>query len=240
MDGFVLVLAIIIFSVFRNFIAETKKRSRDLPDRFDTSAEQEESRERALDALRQWEAKQRRIQAQVLEGERANPESVRIRRPGEHRTDVRLTSTRRAEQPFVQRQARPFALDDTREAEQTRRESYDAIREMLAGKTERPAPPVRYEPEETRMPATRPQAAPSRIEQRTPAPRPRVRGTIRRRAEAKKSTRDPSAAPPERDVRAPAGLARLEGLPPVARGFLYAELLGTPIALRSGEPADRD
>jgi len=240
-DGFVLILAIIVFSVFRNFIAETKKRNRDLPSSFDTSAEHKEAQERALAALREWEAKQSRIRAEVVEGERENRDSVRIRRPGEHRTDVRLPSTRRAEQPFVQRKARPFALDDTRDAEQTRREAYDAIRELLAGKTGRPAAPVPHEPEDTR-PADRPQAAPTRIERRTPTRRPRVQGTVRRRAEAeaKEPQRDRSQIPPETEMRAPAGLTRLDSLPPVARGFIYAELLGTPIALRGVEPADRD
>ncbi|MGW8284038.1 MAG: hypothetical protein ACWGON_12125, partial [Gemmatimonadota bacterium] len=77
---------------------------------------------------------------------------------------------------------------------------------------------------------------------RTPTRRPRVQGTVRRRAdaEAEDPKRDRSTEPPERDMRAPAGLARLESLPPVARGFIFAELLGTPIALREVEPADRD
>ncbi|MCL7991608.1 MAG: hypothetical protein M8840_10740, partial [marine benthic group bacterium] len=61
MDPFVLILAIIVFSVFKNVIQEAKKKEgkKSLPDVFDTIAEHDESQDRALEALRRWEARQR-------------------------------------------------------------------------------------------------------------------------------------------------------------------------------------
>ena len=70
MDGFVLILAIIVFSVFKNVIQEAKKKEgkKSLPDVFDTMAEHDESQDRALEALR------RRPQADQIDARRHGPD----------------------------------------------------------------------------------------------------------------------------------------------------------------------
>lgn len=241
MDGFVLILAIVVFSVFRNVIAEAKKKgNKQGPGSFDTSAEHDEAQERALDALRQWEARQRALQAGGGDAEPPKREAVRISRPGEHRTDVRLPAARRIDQRVTRRRARPFDPAESDGAEQTRREAYDAIRDLLAGKTERPASSAPTRPVPSRVPAPKQSAEPTRIRERTPSLRPRVQGTVRRQA----TTDEP--APRQREDRrdqgraAPASLDRFDSLPPVARGIVYAELLGKPVALRRPEEGGGD
>jgi hypothetical protein len=240
-DGFVLILAIIVFSVFRNFITEAKKKADESsPGSFEPSAEQDEAQEQALDALRQWQAKQRSLQAGGGEMDPPGRESVRIPRPGEHRTDVRLPAPSRTQQPVVHRRERLFELAEPTGAEQTRREAYDAIRELLAGKTVRPPPPVRTlpDPGQARAPskvlAPSPSAAPKRVRDRTSMirSRPRIQGTVRRRDEAEEPVLRPREDRRARRRAAPAGLGRLDSLPPLARGIVYAELLGKPVAFR--------
>ena len=247
-DGFVLILAIIVFSVFRNFISEAKKKGvkPDDPASFDTSAEHDEAQDRALDALRQWEAKQRAIQAGSGDPDPPGREPVRIPRPGEHRTDVRLPAPRRTQQPAVRRGRSPFEPAEPTGAEQARREAYDAIRDLLSGKTQRPSPPVQKQPDQSSAPAGRPVSAPSRV----PAPRPsvaqtrnrdrtsmfrarpRIQGTVRRGDEPEAPVLQPREDRRDQDRAVPAGLDRLDSLPPVARGIVYAELLGKPVAFR--------
>lgn len=226
MDGFVLILAIIVFSVFRNVVAEAKKKQdrNSLPDVLDTIAEHDEAQDRALEALREWEARQRALRAG--------------REDDEHRTDVRLPARKRQQQPTAGPQPRPFELARSQSAEQTRREAYDSIRELLGGKTDRPASQVPSRNEHTgeSVPAPRPPAAPTRIRDRASTLRPRIRGTVQRSTE----TTQPTPRPTERRQRsseaAPAGLGRLDSLPPIARGILYAELLGKPVGFR--EPGE--
>ena len=247
MDGFVLILAIIVFSVFRNFITEAKKKADESsPGSFEPSAEQDEAQEQALDALRQWQAKQRSLQAGGGEMDPPGRESVRIPRPGEHRTDVRLPAPSRTQQPVVHRKERLFELAEPTGAEQTRREAYDAIRELLAGKTVRPSPPVRTLPDPgqarapsevpapSKVPAPSPSAAPARDRDRTSMVRSRskIQGTVRRRDEAEEPVLRPREDRRARRRAAPAGLGRLDSLPPLARGIVYAELLGKPVAFR--------
>lgn len=224
-DGFVLILAIIVFSVFRNFITEAKKKGvkPDDPDSFDTSAEHGEAQDRALDALRQWEAKQRAIQAGS-----GDP------------------APRRTQQPAVRRGARPFEPAEPTGAEQARREAYNAIRDLLSGKTQRPSLPVQKQPDQgsvlarrreqapSQVPAQRPSAAPARTRDRTPAlrARSRIQGTIRRQDEPEESVLQPREDRRDQDRAVPARLDRLDSLPPVARGIVYAELLGKPVAFR--------
>lgn len=240
MDGFVLILAIIVFSVFRNVVAEAKKKQdrNSLPDVLDTIAEHDEAQDRALEALREWEARQRALRAGREDDDPARREAVRIPRPGEHRTDVRLPARKRQQQPTAGPQPRPFELARSQSAEQTRREAYDSIRELLGGKTDRPASQVPSRNEHTgeSVPAPRPPAAPTRIRDRASTLRPRIRGTVQRSTE----TTQPTPRPTERRQRsseaAPAGLGRLDSLPPIARGILYAELLGKPVGFR--EPGE--
>ncbi len=241
-DGFVLILAIIVFSVFRNFITEAKKKGvkPDDPDSFETSAEHDDPQDRALDALRQWEAKQRALQAGGGDPDPPRREPVRIPHPGEHRTDVRLPAPKRMQQSAGRRGARLFGPAESTGAEQTRREAYDAIRELLAGKTQRPSPPVRTVPDSSQMPAGRqvpassPSAVPARLRDRTPAlrARSRIQATIRRRDEPEESVLQPREDRRDQDRVVPARLDRLDSLPPVARGMVYAELLGKPVAFR--------
>ncbi len=233
MDGFVLILAIVVFSVFRNVITEAKKKGNKRgPVSFDTSAEHDEAQERALDALRQWEARQRAVQAGGGDAQPPNREAVRIRRPGEHRTDVRLSAASRTEQPATPRRAGPFDLAQSDGAEQTRREAYDAIRDLLAGKTQRPASSAPTRPAPSRVPAPRQSAEPTRIRERTPSIRPRVQGTVRRREEPDKPAPEPREDRRDQGRSAPGRLDRLDSLPAVARGIMYAELLGKPVAFR--------
>ncbi len=224
MDGFVLILAIIVFSVFRNVVSEAKKKQNRMPDVLDTIAEHDEAQDRALEALREWEARQRALRAG--------------REDDEHRTDVRLPARKRQQQPAAGPQPRPSELTRSQSAEHTRREAYDAIRELLGGKTDRPASQVPSRDEHTAetLPGPRPPAAPTRIRDRASTLRPRIRGTVQRSTE----TTQPTPRQTERRQRsseaAPAGLGRLDSLPPIARGILYAELLGKPVAFR--EPGE--
>ena len=97
MDGFLIVLAIVLFSVFRNVIQEAQKKGdREDPHGFDTDSDQAEARERALESLRRWEAKQRRLPGadEPRGGEIRAREPTRIPRRGEHRTEVRLPAPR--------------------------------------------------------------------------------------------------------------------------------------------------
>jgi hypothetical protein len=242
-DGFVLILAIIVFSVFRNVISEAKKKQNQesLPDVLDTIAEHDEAQEHALDALRQWEARQRALKAGRGEADPGSRDSVRIPRPGEDRADVRLPASRR-KQSAAGRESRPFELAHSRGPEQTRREAYDAIRELLAGQANRPAPPVpaRTEPTRERGQVPDPSAAPKRIRDRAPASRPRIRGTVQRQTETGEPSVQPAGTRRTSSEAAPAGLGRLESLPPVARGILYAELLGKPVAFRGPGEGGRD
>lgn len=243
MDGFVLILAIIVFSVFRNVIAEAKKKqNRDLPDVLDSIAEHDEAQDRALEALRSWEARQRAVKAGGGTPDPASRDPVRISRPGEHRTEVRLQNPRRQQQPAAGREPRPFEVAQSQGVERTRREAYDAIRELLAGKADRPAPrvPTRTDPSPERMPAASPSKAPTRIRERASALRPRIRGTVQRETELAEPTARAPDTGRESTEAPPAGLGRLESLPPVARGILYAELLGKPVAFRGPAEGGRD
>lgn len=201
MDGFVLILAIVVFSVFRNVMAEAKKKQgrKSLPDVLDTITEHDDAQDRALDALQKWEARQ---------------------------------------QPAAGSQPRPVEVARSQSAEQTRREAYDAIRELLRGKTERPAPqvPARTERTAESVPAERPSAEPTRIRDRVSTYRPQIRGTVQRRTETTQPTPYQTESRATSSEAAPAGLDRLDSLPPIARGILYAELLGKPVAFR--EPGE--
>ena len=241
MDGFVLILAIVVFSVFRNVIAEAKKKgSKPGPGSFDTSAEHDDAQERALDALQQWEARQRALQTGGGDADPPKREEVRIPRPGEDRTDVRLPAARRTEQRATQRRARPFDPAESDGAEQTRREAYDAIRDLLVGKTERPASSAPTRPAPSRVPAPRQSAEPTRIRERTPSLRPRVQGTVRRRDKPDETAPRPREERREQGRKAPARLDRFDSLPPVARGIVYAELLGKPVAFREPRESGGD
>ena len=247
MDGFVLILAIVVFSVFRSVVAEAKKKQdRKLPDVLDSIAEHDEAQDRALDALRQWEARQRAPKAGGGDVDPARRESVRIPRPGEHRTDVGLPAPRRMQRPAAQREARPAESAESPGAEQTRREAYNAIRDLLAGKTQRPPPPAQTRPdriqvpERSREPAQGRPATPTRIQDPTPAPRPRIRGRVQRRDESAEPTSRPRGDRPGQGQAAPAGLERLDALQPVARGIVYAELLGKPVAFRDPQEGRGD
>lgn len=204
MDGFVLILAIVVFSVFRNVMAEAKKKQgrKSLPDVLDTITEHDDAQDRALEALQKWEARQRQ------------------------------------QQPAAGSQPRPFEVERSQSAEQTRREAYDAIRELFGGKTERPAPqvPARTERTNQSVPAERPSAEPTRIRDRVSTYRPRIRGTVQRRTETTQPTPRQTESGTTSSEAAPAGLDRLDSLPPIARGILYAELLGKPVAFR--EPGE--
>ncbi|MCL7980458.1 MAG: hypothetical protein M8865_11215 [marine benthic group bacterium] len=262
MDPFVLILAIIVFSVFKNVIQEAKKKEgkKSLPDVFDTIAEHDESQDRALEALRRWEARQRAGSAPSPEAvgpEQPVPESMRIPRPGERRTDVRLKSPGRLKQEASRQQLswresgeasersattrrrlstpKPQATDA---AEQTRREAYDSIRQLLDGRTKLPVP-IESEPQERRarrVPALPPETRLERRPQRAPVKRPRIQGTIaKQRAEKSSDLLAPS--PARRSGRGGsgetlAGFERLEQRPPLERAVLYAELFGKPVGLR--------
>jgi hypothetical protein len=203
-DGFVLILAIIVFSVFRNVIAEAKKKQeRRLPDVLDSIAEHDEAQDRALDALRQWEARQ---------------------------------------QPAAGREPRPYDLERSQGAERTRREAYDAIRELLSEKADRPAAqvPARTDPVRRQVSAPHQSEVPARIRERVPEVRPRIRGTVQPRIEPTDPISPSPGAGRRTEGSLPAGLDRLESLPPVARGLLYAELLGKPVAFRGPGEDERD
>ena len=240
MDGFVLILAIVVFSVFRNVMAEAKKKQgrKSLPDVLDTIAEHDDAQDRALEALQQWEARQRALKAGREDEDPVRRDAVRIPRPGEHRTDVRLPARKRQQQPAAGSEPRPFEVARSQSAEQTRREAYDAIRELLGGKTERPAPqvPARTERTADSVPAERPAAEPTRIRDRVSTYRPRIRGTVQRRTETTQPTPRQTESGTKSSEAAPAGLDRLDSLPPIARGILYGELLGKPVAFR--EPGE--
>jgi len=254
-DGFVLILAIIVFSVFKNVMQEVKKKqgSSSLPDVFDTIAEHDDSKDRAREALRRWEAKQRSLPSPQPEGPTGtSPGSARIPRSGEHRTDLRLSSPGRLQQETsrqqnswrqsAQRGGRPlpegrrtkFAppaaqADDA--AERTRQEAYDAIRQLLGGQSRRPEPM-----DGGNLPARRPARVPTIRTDAVPTRRPRIQGTVARRREEEARRTEANSprtvqAESGRGASAP-GLERLDRLPPVARGILYAELLGTPLGLR--------
>ena len=264
MDGFVLILAIIVFSVFKNVMQEAKKRqgSSSLPDVSDTILEQDEAQERAREALRRWEAKQRALteSGHQRPSETSRQRPVRIPRPGEHTSDVRLSSPGRLQQETSRQQTswrqsaqrggrrlpdgrrpRPAPPADPDAAERTRQEAYDAIRQLLTGQS-RPSGP----PETTSVPARRPERLPAErmpaegrpAERPAPVParRPRIQGTVARRREEEALRIEALSPAGDRDaavnVGSAAGLERLDRLPPVARGILYAELLGTPIGLR--------
>lgn len=271
MDGFVLILAIIVFSVFKNVMQEAKKKQgkSSLPDVFDTIAEHDDSRERAEEALRKWEAKQRSLpapRAETRAGRAALPnEPMRIPRPNEHRTDVRLTSPGRLKQETSRQQSswrqsarrsQRQAVDLTRSrtseqetpdaAERTRQDAYDAIRQLLGGQVRLPDPmkggsmpalrPERrpdVRPAEA-IPAARAGSGLSRRTESAPATRPRIQGTLARKREEESRRIEALGLPAADSGRAgsAAGLARLDKLPPVARGIMYAELLGTPLGLR--------
>jgi hypothetical protein len=234
-DGFVLILAIVVFSVFRNVVAETKKKQdRKLPDVLDSIAEHDEAQDRALEALRKWEARQRALQAGGGDSDSTGREPVRIARRGEHLTEVRLQHPRRRQQPAAGREPRPYELAQSQGAEQTRREAYDAIRSLLAGKADRPSLPVptRTDPSAELAPSPGPPVVPNRIRERAPAVRPRIRGTVQRQVEPTDRISARPGTGRKSDSKPPAGLGRLESLPPVARGMLYAELLGKPVAFR--------
>jgi hypothetical protein len=263
MDGFVLILAIIVFSVFKNVIQEVKKKEgeKSLPDVFDTQIEHEDSKDRALEALRRWEARQRagsRTGSEAARAERSAPDSIRIPRPGEHHTDVRLKSPGRLQQEASRQQISWRESEETSEraaadrrrfsppmpqatggAEQTRREAYDAIRQLLDGRTRLPAPAeseVLPTQSSRDLPAARPERRLERRPERAPAKRPRIQGTVaRQRAETASKLVAP--APDRRSGRggsggAQAGLERLEQRPPLERAILYAELFGKPVGLR--------
>lgn len=259
MDGFVLILAIIVFSVFKNVMQEAKKKQErsSLPDVSDTISEHDEAQARAREALRRWEAKQRALNESGPERPlgTSRPGPVRIPRPGEHRSDVRLSSPGRLQQEMSRQQSswrqsaqrggrglrdarlpRPALPAEPGVAERTRKEAYDAIRQLLAGQARPSGPPeamslparqAERNPAE-RLPAERPDAIPAR--------RPRIRGTLARRREEEALRIE--ALPPTGDrdedggMGSARGLERLDRLPRVARGILYAELLGTPVGLR--------
>ena len=205
MDGFVLILAIVVFSVFRSVVAEAKKKQdRKLPNVLDSIAEHDEAQDRALEALQQWEARQR-----ALKGGGRGPDPAG-------------------------REPRPYELAQSQGAEQTRREAYDAIRSLLAGKADRPSLPVptRTDPSAELAPSPGPPVVPNRIRERAPAVRPRIRGTVQRQVEPTDRISARPGTGRKSDSKPPAGLGRLESLPPVARGMLYAELLGKPVAFR--------
>jgi hypothetical protein len=263
MDGFVLILAIIVFSVFKNVIQEAKKKEgkKSLPDVFDTMAEHDESQDRALEALRRWEARQRagsEPSPERVRPQRPAPESMRIPRPGEHHTDVRLKSPGRLQQEASRQQLswresgeasersattrRRFPTPKPQasgEIESTRREAYDAIRQLLDGRASLPA-----QAESEVLPTRRARDVPaaplqSRLErrpERAPAKRPRIQGTVaRQRAETPAKPVTP--VPDRRTGRggggeALSGLERLEQRPPLERAILYAELFGKPVGLR--------
>ena len=261
MDGFVLILAIIVFSVFRNVLQEAKKKEgkKSIPDVFDTIADHDESQDRALEALRRWEARQRAGSgrgSQPEEGTR--PEAVRIPRPDEHRTDVRLKSPGRLQQEESRQQVSWRASGQARErpatarrrfpapgpaatgeAEQSRREAYDAIQQLLDGRARLPVPiesedlPVRRTRQE---PAVRSETRLERRGDRLPDKRPRIQGTVaRQRSEA--SSPSPLATPArgsgrDRGGEESSGLERLDQRPPLERAILYAELFGKPVGLR--------
>ena len=239
MDGFVLILAIVVFSVFRSVVAEAKKKQdRKLPNVLDSITEHDEAQDRALEALQKWDARQRARKAGREDDDLARRKSVRIPRPGEHPTDVRLPARKRRQQLAARPEPQPFELGRSQSAEQTRREAYDAIRELLGVKTDRPAPqvPARTDRTGEGVPAPRPSAEPTRIRDRAPALRPRIRGTVQRRTETTELAPRQTEARRGSSEEAPAGLGRLDSLPPIARGILYAELLGKPVAFR--EPGE--
>ncbi len=239
MDGFFIILALLLFSVFRNVIREAQKKSeRPGPDSFEASRDQEEARDRAIEALRRWQEKQERLSGPGSAKPGAERgASPRIPRGGEHRTELRLPSPRSVS-PDATRVPRRFEVPSAREAERTRREAYDAIRGLLAGTMETGT---------ATLPAVRPGAEPAPLE-RSGSPvkppgsslgtRPKLRGTVQRELET--TPTDAAAASPGSSRRpapgakgrSPAGLGRLDALPPVARGLVYAELLGRPLALR--------
>lgn len=255
MDGFVLILAIIVFSVFKNVMQEAKKKqgTGSLPDVLDTLAEHDDSKDRAQEALRRWEAKQRSLPRPGPEGPTGtSPGPVRIPRPGEHRTDVRLSSPGRLQQETSRQQTswrqsaerggrprpdrrlpRPTAPASAQPhtAERTRQEAYDAIRQLLGGQARPPEPT-----EGGNLPARRPERPPAARAEAVPARRPRIQGTLARRREEEARRVEALSPSAERDaverVGPASGLERLDRLPPVARGILYAELLGTPVGMR--------
>lgn len=242
MDGFVLILAIIVFSVFRNVVSEAKKKQNRMPDVLDTITEHDEAQDRALEALRQWEARQRVRKAGGRDENPASRESVRIPRAGEHHTEVRLPATRRVQQPAERPGPRPFGVAPSSEAERTRREAYDAIRELLAGQSARPAPPARTrtEPTPEPEPVPGPSAGTTRIRDRAQTFRPGIRGTVSRQTGPTEPAARSAETRRESSQAAPAGLGRLDSLSPIARGILYAELLGKPVAFRGPAEGDGD
>ena len=271
MDGFVLILAIVVFSVFKNVIQEAKKKEgkKSLPDVLDTIAEHEDSQSQALEALRRWEARQRAGSRPGPEAEHPElpaPESTRIPRPGEHHTDVRFKSPGRLKQeasrqqiswresgearerPATARRRFPAPIPQaTDDAGQTRREAYDAIRQLLDGRTRLPVPTTSEELPDRRgrrQLVPRVERTPERIIGRETKQRPRIQGTIARNrvseplpAEEIVPVRGTARG---RGRRAPEGFERIDERPPLERAVLYAELLGKPMGLRPPGPGDRD
>jgi hypothetical protein len=265
-DGFILILAIIVFSIFKNVMEEAKKKDAktSLPDVFDTREEHEESRSRALEALRRWEARQSLPSGPNPDSteRQRRQDTVRIPRPGDHLTDVRFPAPGRLQQEASHQQAsrqrsaqrrpaaspeprrRPMELSVPDTAEQTRREAYDAIRQLLGDRTVDPGSsrsaglPVRRS---DRIPAARPVTAPIEADgaipvsasSAAPVRRPRIQGTISRRpARERRADEVASERAGESSKRSAAGLERLDSLPQLARGVMYAELLGAPLGLQ--------
>ncbi len=238
MDGFVLILAIIVFSVFRNFISETKKRDRDLPGSFDTSAEHKEAQERALDALRQWEAKQRSIAVRVT---RRGPGGNRCGSDGRGNIGRTFACRRRSVRSCLRRRAGRDRSNWICPGKPSRRGEKRTTRSGNCCREGRSVPRGRLRSSSPRADCrsrSRRRRRPGHgIDPRCSGHGSRVRSVVvpkRRnllRPRASKR-RDP-------DQSAPAGLARLNVLSPVARGFLYAELLGKPVAFRGSDEDDR-
>lgn len=226
MEQIFVVLAVIVYMVFQG--AARARRGQgpvEGPPRT-PDEEQIEAQERAMEALRRWEERQRTAAAAPP----PEPEPP-VARP------VPIPSrTRGAE--YGQRGVYESAGAKLPGAKRGRRESYEAIAGMLARR--QPVPPV---PAEEDVRSLESLVSAEEMPRRLRAPvKGRVVSGLRRRAPVARAARRARQAPAPADSgtavgrRGASGLRRLEALPPLARAILLAEILGPPASLRGEGP----
>ena len=216
MEQVFVVLAVIVWMLIQG-ATRTRRRPGSGSEPLPRAAgdEQADAQERAMEALRRWEARQRAAGSSPDDFAGAP-----IEPPG-----------RRPEPP----RRRPLVSEP---AGRSRREAYEAISEVLGRRT--PVPPVPEDESvrslETLVPAgetPRRRRPPSKgrvvagERRRAPVPRPERVSAVRRRARAAAEETTPARSPSR-------GLGRLDSLPPLARAVVLAEILGRPPSLPDG------
>ncbi len=236
MEQVFVVLAVIVYMLFQGAARAGRRpgTGEDEPRSGSPADEQAEAQERAMEALRRWEARQRA----ATETPPAEPVSTRAGPP------VRAPSPPRPRSSATQPAGR------------SRREAYEAIADMLGRRA--PVPPVPEDEtvrsletlvsaEETprrRRPPAKGRVVPGE-RRRTPSPRPERVSSVRRRARGEGEGVPVDAAPRRAAVsrsdadrgerrRGAGGLDRLEALPPLERAVVLAEILGPPPSLPGG------